>query len=917
MSIITYLVINWLRQGRILAVVLLGLIPVRAMANGWVEDTPTEKIVHLTVFDLPDPSRTDPATRGEVAVQKAFLEAVPARLLERARARGEFGDNNSPSLRLVLHRFSGITVEGVESTLLAIAGNVAPDVLYVNFRQSDTYIRQGFLAPLDAYFDEFSPAEAARRVHPRIMPVIRRPCPDGSPHVWALPSEPPLGRVVLWRKDLFERAHLPPPSPDWTWADFKHAVASISDPAAGIYGLGLSRGKDESYLWLPFLWGAGGDALTWNPTTSQWTADFATDAGADALDFYISLTTEPWTDANGRRRRGYAIKDTTESSLKWRNGQLGMRFAYLDTSLFAGLNPDLTGIAPMPIGPVTRGTEINSRMMGLFAGTTNVWVRDAAWEYIAWQNSTNAAAIRARHLVEAGMGRFLPPDLLESLGYSSLAAQLPPGWRETMRIALDEARPEPYGQNANVIYDILTIPIRRAEELALSDRLPSDPAARRAVLRSLLDDAKTQTDAEMLGRVPPAQMRIRRIAAVALLIVILLGIVLALRQMARLFWPARPGHLHRTSAAHFPAAPRRFRLHRLIPFLLLLPAALTILLWAYIPLVRGSAMAFYDYHLYGPSAWVGLDNFANLLWDADWWRALLASARYAALVIGLTFLPPVGLAILLQEVPRGKILFRVIYYLPAAISGLVVILLWKTFYAPDPTGLANRLVLAVPAWGWILLALIPLLLALHIARRLLRHARRFCALFTLLYGLLLAAGALSPLRDIALSAPAGLLPFLSSHLPEPVRWLDDSRTALFSCVLPLLCAAMGPGCLIYLAALKGIPEELYEAADIDGATFTDKILFIVIPVLRPLLVINFVGVFIAAWQAEANILAMTAGAAGTEVAGLRIFYQAFLFLRPGPATAAAWMLATLLIGFTLLQLRILSRVEFRANRSED
>ena len=134
--------------------------------------------------------------------------------------------------------------------------------------------------------------------------------------------------------------------------------------------------------------------------------------------------------------------------------------------------------------------------------------------------------------------------------------------------------------------------------------------------------------------------------------------------------------------------------------------------------------------------------------------------------------------------------------------------------------------------------------------------------------------------------------------------------------VPRLWAGMGPGCLIYLAALKGIPDELYEAADMDGASFTDKILFVVIPTLRPLLIINFVGVFIAAWQAEANILAMTAGGANTEVAGLHIFYKAFIFLRLGPATAAAWMLGCLLVGFTLYQLRILSRVEFRANREE-
>ncbi|HAL92322.1 MAG TPA: hypothetical protein DCM68_04770, partial [Verrucomicrobia bacterium] len=366
--------------------------------------------------------------------------------------------------------------------------------------------------------------------------------------------------------------------------------------------------------------------------------------------------------------------------------------------------------------------------------------------------------------------------------------------------------------------------------------------------------------------------------------------------------------------------------HAMALLLLLLPAAATILLWGYVPLVRGAAMAFFDYRIFGPSAWVFLDNFANLLWDSDWWRALLTSARYSFLVIAMTFLPPVLLAILLQEVPRGKILFRVIFYLPASITGLVVILLWKTFYEPSEAGLVNRIVMQIPAAGWMLLALAALFLAVHLARRLLNHHLWKPALFVVAAGLLLAAAPLGPLREIWSSAsPENRVLFyktvpifrmLLATLPEPVRWLDDSRTALFSCVLPMLWAGMGPGCLIYLAALKGIPDDLYEAADIDGASFTDKILFVILPTLRPLLVINFVGVFIASWQAEANILAMTAGAARTEVAGLHIFYKAFIFLRLGPATAAAWMLACLLIGFTLYQLRILSRVEFRANREE-
>ncbi|NLG34825.1 MAG: extracellular solute-binding protein [Lentisphaerae bacterium] len=903
---------------------------------GRVERTPAGLAVHVSLFNLPDPSRTDPATRAELAVQREYLARVPDFLRARqAAAPGRYGPADLSSVRVHLHRFSGIQVEGIESTLLAIAGNVAPDVLYVNFRQSDTYISQGFLHPLDLpgdrYFTALSAADIARRIHPKIDPVIRRKGPDGETRIWAMPGGPPLGRVVLYRRDLFEAAGVPAPTPEWTWEDFYQACRKIADPANGVYALGLSRGKHESYLWMPFLWGAGARALVFDESENRWRAVFDTPEAAEALDFYIRLTSEPWTDAGGRPRRGYAIKDTAEISLKWRRGQLGMIFSYIDQKVFANLNPDLTGIVPLPLGPAGRGTEINSRMMGLFAGVTNPLIRDAAWEYIRFQNSPEAAAIRVRHLVEGGFGRFLPAEVLLEHGYDSIASTIPAEWRDCLPIALADSRPEPYGRNANVIYDILTTPIRRAEELAHAGRLSDDPAERRARLLELLADARRKADADMLGIVEPRELAKRRVAASGLLLVLLGTVLYTLRQTVRIFLPG--AHGPRTEIRDQRIRGRSYnlirgrsynlinRLRRFWPALLLLfPAAATILLWGYVPLFRGAAMAFYDYRIFGDSTWVFLDNFANLLWDPDWWQALLTSARYSFLVIAMTFVPPVLLAILLQEVPRGKILFRLIFYLPAAITGLVVILLWKTFYEPSEAGLLNRLVLQIPAAAWIGLSLVVILLSLHLARRLVTHGLWKPALFALAAGLLLAAAPLGPLREIwrevGISDVDTPLNLLWATLPEPVRWLDDSRTALFSCVLPMLWAGMGPGCLIYLAALKGIPDDLYEAADLDGASFTDKILFVILPTLRPLLIINFVGVFIASWQAEANILAMTAGGARTEVAGLHIFYKAFIFLRLGPATAAAWMLGCLLVGFTLYQLRILSRVEFRANREE-
>jgi multiple sugar transport system permease protein len=247
------------------------------------------------------------------------------------------------------------------------------------------------------------------------------------------------------------------------------------------------------------------------------------------------------------------------------------------------------------------------------------------------------------------------------------------------------------------------------------------------------------------------------------------------------------------------------------------------------------------------------------------------------------------------------------------ISGLVVILLWKSFYGESEYGVLNALLMRIPAIAFLAAGVFCLAAGWIFAGRLLLHDLRGSAAGALAVGVLLL------LTCVGIAAPIleqTALPWggrLFATLPEPIRWLTDPRTAMLACVIPLAWAGIGPGCLIYLAALKGIADELYEAADIDGAGFTDKVLFIVFPMLRPLLVINFVGVFIGSWFfSESNILAMTGGGADTEIAGLKIFYEAFIFLRFGPATAMAWLLGLLLIGFTMYQLRILARVEFRA-----
>jgi multiple sugar transport system permease protein len=136
---------------------------------------------------------------------------------------------------------------------------------------------------------------------------------------------------------------------------------------------------------------------------------------------------------------------------------------------------------------------------------------------------------------------------------------------------------------------------------------------------------------------------------------------------------------------------------------------------------------------------------------------------------------------------------------------------------------------------------------------------------------------------------------------------------MFCVILPTIWAGMGPGSLIYLAALKGIPDDIYEAADIDGASFFQKITKIVFPSLKALIIIQFIAAFIASAQQSGFILVMTFGGPNetTKVADLLIFEKAYLYLKFGIATTMAWVLGMMLMGFTVIQLRKLSTMEFR------
>ena len=284
-------------------------------------------------------------------------------------------------------------------------------------------------------------------------------------------------------------------------------------------------------------------------------------------------------------------------------------------------------------------------------------------------------------------------------------------------------------------------------------------------------------------------------------------------------------------------------------YLIMIPALVSILLWTYYPMLTGSQLFFQDYRVVGDSRWVGFDNLAGVLFSDEWWSAIWNTFRYMMFTLTLGFLAPIVLAILLQEVSHGKIVYRTLYYLPAVMSGLVVIFMWKLFYQAGSSGILNQT---------------------------LNSLASLCGLeFT------------------------------------PQDWLNDAKWAMLACVIPTIWAGAGPGCLIYLAALKGVPEETYEAAEIDGANFFQKIWHVTFPTLKALIIINFVGAFIASAQSGGMILIMTFGRANTEVAELHIFKEAYTNLQFGSAISMAWVLGMMTLMFTIYNLKRLSKMEFK------
>ena len=282
-------------------------------------------------------------------------------------------------------------------------------------------------------------------------------------------------------------------------------------------------------------------------------------------------------------------------------------------------------------------------------------------------------------------------------------------------------------------------------------------------------------------------------------------------------------------------------------YLFLLPSLIGFCIFVVLPIIGAFILSFYKWNLIGNPEFVAFGNYQELIFrDAVFRKVLGNTLFYAVTIVPLQLILGLLMAVALNQGIRGLELYRLIYFMPVVTNIVAVAIVFQWLLNRD-FGVAN-------AWVWQLAE--------------------------------------------------------STGWPiAPPDWLNSSFWAKPAVVLLTLWKNVGFTMVIYLAGLQGVPESMYDAAKVDGATPWQRFRFITVPMVSPttffLIVIQMIGAF----QLFSEPFVMTAG--GPAQASLSIvmyiYQNAFEFGRMGKATAIAWLLFAIIFAFTLIQTRLQRR----------
>ncbi len=261
-----------------------------------------------------------------------------------------------------------------------------------------------------------------------------------------------------------------------------------------------------------------------------------------------------------------------------------------------------------------------------------------------------------------------------------------------------------------------------------------------------------------------------------------------------------------------------------------------------LPMLASLVFSFLDFDLLNPgnTTFVGFMHWRRLLFeDPRVWQSLQVTFVFAAISLPIGMLSALFLAIILNSADLvGRNVFRTLFYAPTMVPVVAGILIWS--------GVLN------PTTGWI---------------------------------------------NQGIQAVTGL----DVANPSGIRWLDDPRIIYLSYTM-IGVWGIGNAILYNLAALQGVPSELYEAAKIDGASWFQRLRSIMLPMISPVIFYNLVLSVVGLMQYFQVPYVLNGGSGypeGTTFFYLIHFYrQSFQFLNMGYGSAIAWLMFVIALGIT-------------------
>ncbi len=280
----------------------------------------------------------------------------------------------------------------------------------------------------------------------------------------------------------------------------------------------------------------------------------------------------------------------------------------------------------------------------------------------------------------------------------------------------------------------------------------------------------------------------------------------------------------------------------------LLPNLSGFLIFTSIPVLASLFLSFTKWDALSPMPeFVGIDNFIQLFKDPYFWKYCW-NTIYMMASIPLSMAGSLILAILLNQKLKGIVVFRTIYFLPTICSGVAIYMLWKLIYNPD-FGVLNAM---ITSFGNVL--------------------------------------------GLSITGP---------------NWLNDEAWAKPALIIMGVWQTVGGyNMILYLAALQGVPRDLYDAAEVDGANAWQKFWAVTWPQISPttffIAIMSVIGGFQAGFD-PAYIMTGGGPNGSTTTIIYYLFNNAFKWQHMGYAAAIAWVLFIIVFLFTIIQWRIFGK----------